>query len=339
LGSCFGCLVLIVVLTVAGNAGYQALRRRRCPVPEAQDWVFYYQLPMYRTGTGYCELKAFRPFRSRRKAKRTVLPKVITPENLPAYTVGFDVSPDGRTLAAQSMNELWLVDLPTGEFVWYFWPYNRQTMHGRPVFSHDGRKIGVFADAPEPPGKEPDRWKKSEMSLYVFDVKDGSDKELASGFLLTGASPVWSGDDSFIYGVDSQRRVVRVDTVTGETEVFEKTIDAVGVLAVTEDSIVYYDCEGRSGPPLDVKKWRLDGSGVKLLRSFQGALMGVPSPDGRYLLIDEHIGKGASFIGFLDIKREVWYYPYELGWAWTEMEVIYHTPEAWLTAGPVSWPE
>jgi len=337
LGCGVGCVVLVITAAVLATVGYQALRRKQCPIPEARDWVFYYELSRSRTGTGASELKAFRAFRPWGKTKRTVLRKIVAPTGLPGYTSAFDVSPDGTTFAATVGIHLWLVDLRTGRRLWHF--RTGEYPSGRPVFSHDGRKIGLFCKTTEPPGQDPDPWKDYELTLYLLDVKGASRTKLASGFLVTGASPVWSGDDSFVYGVNGQRRVMRVDVRTGETEVLEETEDAVAVLAVSGSSIVYYGCEGRSGPPLHVWKCRLDGTEVKLLRSFEGALTGIPSADGRYVFVDEHIAYGAGYTGFLDIENEQWHSTYDMGWPWIDLEVLpYGPPNAWVPAGPVSWP-
>jgi len=362
-GCGLGCVALIIVAAVLTVLGYRILRilsrnpspgaeardgiltpvrtlkGKSSPIPEARDWVFYYtgkpkpaqQREDADASTISASIRAFRPFRPWGKGKRIVIGELLDGEGRAVYPVPFDVSRDGKKLAVASIDRLLLIDVQTGKCLWTFkQPDYYQNMPHRPVFSHDGNKVAVLSRSAPGARQNPEPAKvMDEMTLHVFAVEDGSRRELSSG-LGSGSRtwPIWSPDDSFVYGTNAQRhgsnwhmRVMRVEVESGKSEVLELTQDALEVWAVTDNSIVYYGYKGQfsqyrrvPGTAATIWKCRLDGTEIKVLRTTEGRFNvliggGLSSPDGRYVFVTEHVGRAVVWMGFLDIENEAWHHP------------------------------
>ena len=313
-------------------------------LPEAAEWVFYHagrkDIGLESTTT----VEAMRLRHWRGSERKTIYDKVVDPDGKRPNQPQLDVTRDGKTIAVKLRYDAWLVDLPTGTASWLW--QGDYGAYSRPCFSHDGKKIALLGfHYPEgAKAKGPAYVHEGDLSLFVIDRESGSPREMAAGRCRYTPTVVWSMDDSSVYCVDVQRRIMRIDGETGDVLILTDIEDAYRVYAATKDSLIYgkqiawVRMRGSPGPreaSFAVFKSRLDGSDEKLLRKSGSMTHFLPSYDAKYVFFSEEAGVGSGAVPwFLDVENEKWYKPAECG-----LSMLIPDPQGWNPVTPETWPD
>jgi len=313
------------------------------PSATVEGWRFFYVTPFSRTpneawrSVGEFRLKPRAT--DRFIAEETVTVNRITPpgEKYALQHFNFAVHPGGeQVIVCDSVSQrLLLVNTKTRAMSWVF-RRGGNVDPSRAAYSHDGKKLAFAAHVRLEQAAEGGIWDR--YTLNVYDWSTSSFEEIADNVKWSWTGPVWSRDDSTIFYVSREDRLMRVDVATKAVTVFETNASVVDVVGASSAGVMYLTEEkgGSAARPFSLCLCQQDGSEMRLLGTFGHVEEWLMSSDGKFVYIYDDVrvknpgiaeGVMTASAGrwFLDVEKEEWFRAEPLGYP---THVV--RPSAWL---------